>query len=1638
MRLSGNAKSSYSVTLDTAGGITPNYCLLEKLRIDLGLEIPEMETPELDESGIDVQKAITAIRETLGKAKHSDIRVEESASLAVLNFASFRMWKDLSDNWQTFRKNPVVEHLISTPHESFENEVDGEIGEILCPIPCDESQLEAIRWAAEGRSFVLEGPPGTGKSQTIANLIAASMALGKRVLFVAEKREALDVVRDKLEAIGFTPFCIVMHHETATPEGVREQLRTAYDFEGENRSDQWASDSAVIDSVSGRLADYAGALHEKNALQQSAWSAFQDLVRQGADHTGVVPDYNLTTIGEHRDAIRSCLLSLRSVVGANSVDPNHPWGLSTISSLAGFDRELLEQSVRRLLALFADVEHLGPVLDALFNTADGEARSRLIKAVRGAPELEGRPVHAIDALADPAWFGKIDDMFMTIGEVRERYGDVLGFLTLPDPSVGSIPELEGRSESEIEGLADPEWLEQVKTLAERAGGVRDRYNDVLNYLTPAGFDIDLSAQIDAATEALSAGVFSRKRKRDTLQALMAPITNREEAHPAAILTLLQKASVAKDAIDAVNDEIRSIEHLAVRGDWTMLDPDHITDVVAQAERLASTATTTLALSNKASAAKEEVDAMNDEIRSIEHLAVRGDWTMLDPEHIANVHDQAQRLAVAAVAVGSLEARVVREMLAEGRPVRAVDAGALEEVSDNWSRILDLVGATPASLARWAAGSSVSAKIAEHLDQWTLDAPTFLALNRWSQVIAEMEVLRSGELERLADDILEGSVDLDNAYQDFEKGLVATSLSKCLNKGVLGQFERTAHDRDVAEYVWRDAEHKALMQTVIPRRLVDNRPFKAKVRMGKVGALERELAKQARKVSLPKLIRQYGDEVTHLTPCFLMSPDAVCRLLPADSQFFDTVVFDEASQIRVAAAIPAMGRAKAAIIVGDSKQMPPSTAFARAGGSSDDDEPDDEMAVEDLESIMEECRESNLPSLMLKSHYRSRHEGLIAFSNKNFYKGDLVTFPAPNAGQTTPIHWHPVQGQFDREEGPKHRTNDEEAKAIVAEIIRRVDDPDLSKRSMGVVTLNANQRELIQAKLEDLGDKRIDELLNHPVRTRQLFVVALEQVQGDERDVILLSIAFSYQMVSRGETTKKEIPNYWGPLQNKGGERRLNVAITRAKYEIAVFCSFDPDDMNVSGAKWEGVKMLQQYLQMARSVSRGGTADMQTRAPADRDHYRSQLLAALHEQGITARENLGISKFRIDISVSTPDSESPFLAIMLDGPAWADRSTTYDRDLLPSAVLRGVGWRRLGRVWLPSHIYEPASFVTTVKNELERDSEASALQQALAERGYEVRQGGALNQMGLDFALRESDLTRWPLAVRLTGPGLFHQYLPYQGELPDGDQVAATDCHTATQVWIPDWLENPDRCLKLIDEAYLVAAEATREPATTPLTTVEESNSTDEDVDPMGEMTRSSPYCVPFEGAASLPQLGTTADLEGDPATCVAIAALEILEIEAPIPEDRIIRLVLGRFGITRLYPKRIETIRTCLGQVPGILETSDGTGSYFWSSKRSPTTWKNYRMESEGDRRDLTKNQISHEEIRNAMVDIVRIAQGAYSDELIRRTAELFGREKLTAKVKNHLRSVLDWASSEAVGSLLLDDEQYLIPLPDDTQQNGE
>jgi superfamily I DNA and/or RNA helicase len=385
-------------------------------------------------------------------------------------------------------------------------------------------------------------------------------------------------------------------------------------------------------------------------------------------------------------------------------------------------------------------------------------------------------------------------------------------------------------------------------------------------------------------------------------------------------------------------------------------------------------------------------------------------------------------------------------------------------------------------------------------------------------------------------------------------------------------------------------------------VLDRRPFQANASTGQVGALQRELAKQRRGLHVRKLLETYGDLITQLMPCVLVSPDSVARFFPVGSQTFDLVVFDEASQIRVADAVGAMGRGRSVIVVGDSKQMPP-TSFAELslGGETGDgadtgdrhwteDEAAEALPAEDEESILSECVQARVPQRWLSWHYRSQDESLIAFSNRQYYAGGLSSFPAPRSGLPDPgpnghaINLVRVDGQFHRSgSGKLLRTNPIEAQAVVDEIRRRFLAEPGATPSIGVVTFNVQQRTLIEALLRDTGDERLIQALDGPTETgaaaegaadhEGLFVKNLENVQGDERDVIMFSTAFSVN--SRGS-----LPLNFGPLNRSGGERRLNVAITRARRQVVVFSSFDPRQLRAEETSSVGIKHLRAYLDLA--------------------------------------------------------------------------------------------------------------------------------------------------------------------------------------------------------------------------------------------------------------------------------------------------------------------------------------------------------------------------------------------------------------------------------------------------------------------------
>ncbi|MDN5918650.1 MAG: DUF4011 domain-containing protein, partial [Pseudonocardia sp.] len=268
----------YRLALDESGSSTPNYCLIEKLRQTHGLTVPGLSEPAEDGAGIDLDAAFDATRRTIAE-RGLPFRVEPTADLAVLQFAKFRLWKDLDENWESFAANPLVSHLLHTPTEPFTDPVPEPTSRDLdgldeqCPVPADSSQLSAITDAVAGRTFVLQGPPGTGKSQTITNLLAHAISEGRRVLFVAEKRAALDVVQKRLDAIGMGPLSLDLHDKGSKPTAVRGQIVTALDLTVPADLADHAVKVEELRAARRGLTRYAYRMQERNAAGLSLYDA---------------------------------------------------------------------------------------------------------------------------------------------------------------------------------------------------------------------------------------------------------------------------------------------------------------------------------------------------------------------------------------------------------------------------------------------------------------------------------------------------------------------------------------------------------------------------------------------------------------------------------------------------------------------------------------------------------------------------------------------------------------------------------------------------------------------------------------------------------------------------------------------------------------------------------------------------------------------------------------------------------------------------------------------------------------------------------------------------------------------------------------------------------------------------------------------------------------------------------------------------------------------------------------------------------------------------------------------------------------------------------------------------------------------
>ena len=522
-------------------------------------------------------------------------------------------------------------------------------------------------------------------------------------------------------------------------------------------------------------------------------------------------------------------------------------------------------------------------------------------------------------------------------------------------------------------------------------------------------------------------------------------------------------------------------------------------------------------------------------------------------------------------------------------------------------------------------------------------------------------------------IVTGGLNSSNLVESFEQTFHERLAQQLvLDNPDLANFSRQRLETARADLQRLDQELIALNRREIAVETASRRPPLG-ITSGRVaeltelGLIHREVQKQKRHCKIRDLVRRAGRAVQALKPCFMMSPLSVAHFLPPGELKFDIVLMDEASQIRPEDALGTVVRAKQLVVVGDPKQLPPTSFFDRI--ADDEVQEDEETLLDDTESILEVSMKAFANVRRLKWHYRSHHESLIAFSNEKFYDNDLVVFPSPTrgAGQLG-LHFHFVEGGT-FVGGCNPIEADQVARAIVEHAKR---SPD---QTLGVGAFNLLQREAIQDRLDSIcgedsaGREAVGKLLE---AADPLFIKNLENLQGDERDVIFISYTYGLDPASG------KVMNRFGPMNSQHGWRRLNVLVTRARRRVEVYSSMQPEQILGGPERGRGPNSMRDYLEFAKT---GLLADHGARSGREPDSpFEVAVASVVRRLGFAAVPQVGVAGYFIDVGVLLPGSNDEFLlGIECDGAAYHSAKSARDRDRLREEVLCKRGWK-LHRIW----------------------------------------------------------------------------------------------------------------------------------------------------------------------------------------------------------------------------------------------------------------------------------------------------------------------------------------------------------------------
>jgi superfamily II DNA or RNA helicase/very-short-patch-repair endonuclease len=599
------------------------------------------------------------------------------------------------------------------------------------------------------------------------------------------------------------------------------------------------------------------------------------------------------------------------------------------------------------------------------------------------------------------------------------------------------------------------------------------------------------------------------------------------------------------------------------------------------------------------------------------------------------------------------------------PIREETRKALSEYDDAARFFNDAMDVDELVLNRCPFRELPFSELSEKLRELRGDVST---LQRHVQFASQLDTVRQTVCEEYVENFLRADYDSNHLVPAFKKQFYTKWLNSVYERTELGSFNADEMERYVEDFRRLDQEQQGLAKVEVQHEVTKRRPSLnlQHASSSEQVLVRREAEKQRRHKPLRELFDEAGSYITQLTPCFMMSPLSVAQYLKADSIQFDTVVFDEASQIMPQDAVSSLIRAEQAVIAGDTKQLPPTSFFQSDVETTED-------VREDLDSILEETA-SVLPEKNLRWHYRSRTEELIQFSNYQYYNNSLRTFPENDPDVETGVSFEYVEdGLYDR---GGSRQNEVEAQRVIDLIEDHAEER--SDKSLGVVAFSSAQEQAIRDALAERREENpvLDAFVSQDDVLDEFFIKNLEMVQGDERDRMIFSVGY-------GPAHDGTVSTNFGPLNKSGGERRLNVAVTRAKEQVTVVCSMLPGDIDLSGSNSTGAQHFKNYLEYARKGEQALARNDQVTDTLDFDsHFEETVYDALEAEGHDVVSQVQSNSYSIDLAIKHPDNPGEFiLGIECDGAAYHSSKTARDRDRTRQMVLEDLGWT-IQRIWSP--------------------------------------------------------------------------------------------------------------------------------------------------------------------------------------------------------------------------------------------------------------------------------------------------------------------------------------------------------------------